>query len=268
MAVDLSDAFAAFARRVGIVRSVAQAPDGTPVPASDDEAVACSYNDVTVYVGESLSLGRGTLHVSNRRVRRRRPPPARTKQGRDRCARRRAGRAGARSRRNAQRCPPRRAAACARRTLHATHTQPRRSPARAAQSTPPLFCNRRVVWFGEREALAVNFRAIVMHAVSRDTAAFPRPCIYVQLDDGSDDGGGRAAAMGGAGSDEEGEGEAEDEEEEEEELPAELRLVPADAETRARPPARPPSAARIARPPACASLACPLLRRSPHLPPS
>lgn len=57
-----------------------------------------------------------------------------------------------------------------------------------------------------------------MHAVSRDPAAFARPCVYLQLDEGSQD-------MC-----------AEEEGEEEEEPTAELRLIPAqdsDGEQRA-----------------------------------
>jgi hypothetical protein len=57
-----------------------------------------------------------------------------------------------------------------------------------------------------------------MHAVSNDPAAFERPCVYLQLDEGSDASG---FGGGGGGGDEEGE-----EEEEEGELSAELRLVP------------------------------------------
>lgn len=53
-----------------------------------------------------------------------------------------------------------------------------------------------------------------MHAVSRDAEAFGRPCVYIQLDEGSEHGMPAAADEG--------------EEEEEEELTAELRLVPAE----------------------------------------
>jgi hypothetical protein len=35
--------------------------------------------------------------------------------------------------------------------------------------------------------LGMTFPQIVMHAVSKDASAFPRPCIYLQLDDGSED---------------------------------------------------------------------------------
>jgi hypothetical protein len=50
-----------------------------------------------------------------------------------------------------------------------------------------------------------------MHAIARDTEAFPKPCVYIQLDEGS-------VGMGA---------EAEDGEDEEEDDTAELRLVPA-----------------------------------------
>jgi len=49
-----------------------------------------------------------------------------------------------------------------------------------------------------------------MHAIARDTEAFPKPCVYIQLDEGSV-----------------GMGPEDDEEEDEEEESAELRLVPA-----------------------------------------
>jgi hypothetical protein len=51
-----------------------------------------------------------------------------------------------------------------------------------------------------------------MHAVSRDAEAFGRPCVYIQLDEGSEQG---MAADG-------------DEEDAEDDLTAELRLVPAE----------------------------------------
>lgn len=63
-----------------------------------------------------------------------------------------------------------------------------------------------------------------MHAVARDTEAFPKPCVYIQLDEGS-------VGMGA---------EAEEDEEEEDEESAELRLVPAqDSEGRWLPPSAP-----------------------------
>lgn len=50
-----------------------------------------------------------------------------------------------------------------------------------------------------------------MHAVSRDTEAFNKACVYLQLDEGSE-------VMG----------DDYDDEQEEQELTGELRLVPAD----------------------------------------
>lgn len=48
-----------------------------------------------------------------------------------------------------------------------------------------------------------------MHAVSRDTSTFSKPCVYIQLDEGSET--------------------MEDEQaDDEDELTAELRLIPAD----------------------------------------
>lgn len=60
--------------------------------------------------------------------------------------------------------------------------------------------------------IACSYKQISMHAVARDTESFPKPCVYIQLDEGS-------VGMG-PGGEEEGE-------EEEEEESAELRLVPA-----------------------------------------
>uniref|UniRef100_A0A383VXT1 Methylosome subunit pICln n=1 Tax=Tetradesmus obliquus TaxID=3088 RepID=A0A383VXT1_TETOB len=82
---------------------------------------------------------------------------------------------------------------------------------------------RRIVWVAAAagdssssssgSSLSCSYRQISMHAVSRDAEAFRRPCVYIQLDEGSEHG--MAAADEG-------------EEEEEEELTAELRLVPAE----------------------------------------
>ncbi|WIA12265.1 hypothetical protein OEZ85_012329 [Tetradesmus obliquus] len=81
---------------------------------------------------------------------------------------------------------------------------------------------RRIVWVAAAagdsssssgSSLSCSYRQISMHAVSRDAEAFGRPCVYIQLDEGSEHG--MAAADEG-------------EEEEEEELTAELRLVPAE----------------------------------------
>ena len=58
-------------------------------------------------------------------------------------------------------------------------------------------------------AFGLRYQQVVMHAISRDPTAFTKPCIYLQLDEGSE-------RMG----DEDGEGE--------DEVSAELRLVPAD----------------------------------------
>ena len=79
---------------------------------------------------------------------------------------------------------------------------------------------RRVIWISASQpeaALGLRYQQIVMHAISRDTSSFPRPCIYLQLDSGSED---MRQQEGG-----------EDGEEEEEEAPveAEIRLVPEDA---------------------------------------
>ncbi|GLC40100.1 hypothetical protein PLESTB_001942900 [Pleodorina starrii] len=78
---------------------------------------------------------------------------------------------------------------------------------------------RRVVWVSSQPsgpAFALRYQQIMMHAISRDPTSYAKPCIYLQLDEGSEDMG-----MGGAG----GDGE---EEEEEEQVSAEVRLVPAE----------------------------------------
>ena len=85
----------------------------------------------------------------------------------------------------------------------------------------PTIPSRRVIWISASQpeaALGLRYQQIVMHAISRDTSSFPRPCIYLQLDSGSED---MRQQEGGE----------DDEEEEEEEAPieAEIRLVPEDA---------------------------------------
>jgi hypothetical protein len=87
---------------------------------------------------------------------------------------------------------------------------------------PPYCCPsacRRLIWVAaaavgdSSSSLSCSYRQISMHAVSRDAEAFGRSCVYIQLDEGSEQG---MAADG------------DDEEEEEEDLTAELRLVPAE----------------------------------------
>lgn len=73
---------------------------------------------------------------------------------------------------------------------------------------------RRLVWVSAdtpASSLACSYRQISMHAVSRDASTCDKPCVYIQLDEGSD-------MM------EEEEGG----DDEAEEQTAELRLVPAD----------------------------------------
>jgi hypothetical protein len=64
----------------------------------------------------------------------------------------------------------------------------------------------------EPAVLGISYQQIVMHAVSTDPELSSRPCIYLQLDEGS-----------------EGMPEEEEEEDAESVVPAELRLVPLDA---------------------------------------
>lgn len=81
---------------------------------------------------------------------------------------------------------------------------------------------RRLVWVPDSSSggaaassssIACSYKQISMHAVARDTEAFPKPCVYIQLDEGS-------VGMGAEAEEDEGE-------EQEEEESAELRLVPA-----------------------------------------
>eukprot|EP00878_Enallax_costatus_P022536 GHUV01023910.1.p2 GENE.GHUV01023910.1~~GHUV01023910.1.p2 ORF type:complete len:182 (+),score=61.96 GHUV01023910.1:677-1222(+) len=72
-------------------------------------------------------------------------------------------------------------------------------------------CCRRVIWVAAAPAnssLACTYRQVSMHAVSRDTGTFSKPCVYIQLDEGSE-------MMEG-------------EEDDVDDLTAELRLIPAD----------------------------------------
>ncbi|KAG2426856.1 hypothetical protein HYH02_014709 [Chlamydomonas schloesseri] len=80
---------------------------------------------------------------------------------------------------------------------------------------------RRVVWVSSSSggpAFALRYPQIVMHAVSRDPSSYAKPCIYLQLDEGSED-----MAMGGGDDEEGGEGE-----EDAGDVSAEVRLVPSD----------------------------------------
>jgi hypothetical protein len=40
-----------------------------------------------------------------------------------------------------------------------------------------------VVWIQGKQAAAVSFRGISMHALSRDSDFYQKPCIYCQLDE-------------------------------------------------------------------------------------
>ena len=55
---------------------------------------------------------------------------------------------------------------------------------RGAGAGTLMVTTRRVVWVPEAAAhgFSLFYPAIVMHAVSRDTEGFPRPCVYLQLD--------------------------------------------------------------------------------------
>lgn len=102
------------------------------------------------------------------------------------------------------------------------------APLLAASASPltraPPFVRprRRLVWFPASggEGYEVPFRAIVLHAVSRDTSTSPLPCILAQVEG--------PAPGGSAGEDEE----------DDEGACTQLRLVPADQAARACPRSR------------------------------
>uniref|UniRef100_A0A7S3R6W3 Methylosome subunit pICln n=1 Tax=Dunaliella tertiolecta TaxID=3047 RepID=A0A7S3R6W3_DUNTE len=79
---------------------------------------------------------------------------------------------------------------------------------------------RRVIWVSSSRsdlAFVLRYPQIMMHAVSRDTSSFPKPCIYIQLDDGSED------MQQDEGSEEEEDGGPDAD------VAAEVRLVPQDS---------------------------------------
>lgn len=80
----------------------------------------------------------------------------------------------------------------------------------------PLAC-RRVLWVSKdapTTSLGLTYHQIIIHAISKDTEAHPRACVYLQLDEGSED------MMPGHDDD--------DNEEEQDQPAAEVRLVPED----------------------------------------
>ena len=88
----------------------------------------------------------------------------------------------------------------------------------------PRLPRRRIVWVGGGSTAAsvgMTYPQVAMHAISKDPAAFAKPCIYLQLDEGDE-----AGALGAGGD--------EGDEEEEEEPAAEVRLVPSDEALGAR----------------------------------
>jgi|APGre2960657444_1045066.scaffolds.fasta_scaffold00700_2 hypothetical protein len=84
-------------------------------------------------------------------------------------------------------------------------------------------CSSRLVWFPDSGAAGVDvpFQRIIMHAIARDAAACPRPCIFAQVE---------GATVEASQADEE-----EEEEEDDEPRSTELRLVPADEAARVCP---------------------------------
>ena len=79
------------------------------------------------------------------------------------------------------------------------------------------FNRRRVIWLSGADSslgCSVDFTQISLHAISSDTAHFPRACIYMQLDAPERDGG---AGEGG---------------DDDEDAAPEVRLAPSDAGSR------------------------------------
>ncbi len=76
-------------------------------------------------------------------------------------------------------------------------------------------------------ALALRYPQIVMHAISRDPSSYSKPCIYLQLDEGSED-----MMQQDDGDEEEegqeGQGEGQENGEGEVDVAGEVRLVPGD----------------------------------------
>jgi chloride channel, nucleotide-sensitive, 1A len=75
-------------------------------------------------------------------------------------------------------------------------------------------CCRRIAWKCDSSptAYSINYHQVAMHAISRDLEDFPNPCIYLQLDEGS---------------------EGMDDDEDEDLAVPEVRLVPSDPSQRA-----------------------------------
>jgi len=121
----------------------------------------------------------------------------------------------------------------------------------------PRLPRRRIVWVGGGSTAAsvgMTYPQVAMHAISKDPAAFAKPCIYLQLDEGDE-----AGALGAGGD--------EGDEEEEEEPAAEVRLVPSDEALGARvvqargppggwPEPMPGARARTERPPPPPTCSC------------
>eukprot|EP00850_Spirogloea_muscicola_P015303 SM000116S24224 [mRNA] locus=s116:131429:133672:- [translate_table: standard] len=96
-----------------------------------------------------------------------------------------------------------------------------------------LMATRRLVWLNDedlQEGYAVDFVSLTMHAISRDTDAYPHPCIYMQIQGREDDDGDH----GGINGDDEAEGDpmaAEALPVEDLSAVKEMRLVPNDPST-------------------------------------
>lgn len=93
----------------------------------------------------------------------------------------------------------------------------------------------RVIWLSASQqdlGYSCDFPTIAMHAVATDAESSQRPCLYLQLDNGCDDGG--AFGLGGGGSASSGNSASgsEDSEAEADELLPELRLIPAEESQR------------------------------------
>ena len=118
-------------------------------------------------------------------------------------------------------------------TSRRPHCQPLTPPA-------PLLSHpcRRVFWLSAADpalGYSVDFPTISMHAVATDAESFNKPCLYLQLDSGAEDDEGLGQLGGSDSGSEDGEEEGSSGAEP---LLPELRLIPADAAQRERPPPR------------------------------
>ncbi|KAL4860258.1 Chloride conductance regulatory protein ICln [Chlorella vulgaris] len=104
--------------------------------------------------------------------------------------------------------------------------------AAADQGEGTLFITEgRIIWLSAAQqdlGYSCDFPTIAMHAVATDAESSQRPCLYLQLDNGCDDGGAFGLGSGGSASSGNSASGSEDSEEEADDLLPELRLIPAE----------------------------------------